>query len=123
MAKKSKDSRFHVSEIRPAHWNKKKLTSILSHFRGKRILVIGDVGLDRYTIGTVERISPEAPVPVVLVQEAKLKLGLAANVADNIKTLGGIPLLVGVVGKDRGAEDFKRLLKTAKIESRHLVVD
>lgn len=96
---------------------------ILAECRGKRILVLGDVGLDRYTIGAVERISPEAPVPVVLVQEEKLKLGLAANVADNIRALGGIPLLVGVVGKDRGAEDFRQLLESVDIPSDHLVAD
>lgn len=109
--------------IDPTSWNKNELNPILERFKGKRILVIGDVGLDRYTIGTVERISPEAPVPIVLVQEQKLKLGLAANVADNIHALGGVPLLLGVVGPDRGADDFRGLLREAQIESSHLVVD
>ena len=87
-------------------WDKFRLREILKSVQGKKILVVGDVGVDRYTIGTVERISQEAPVPIVLVSEEKLKLGLAANVADNISALGGVPLLLGVVGKDRGADDF-----------------
>jgi rfaE bifunctional protein kinase chain/domain len=110
--------------IQPSQWNHRRLKEIL--FRAipkKRILVIGDVGVDRYTIGLVERISPEAPVPIVLVEEETLKLGLAANVADNVKVLGGAPLLVGVVGADRGAQDFKKLLSKCKIDSKQLVVD
>jgi rfaE bifunctional protein kinase chain/domain len=114
---------YRLKAIEPSTWNKNKLNLILTQVKEKRILVVGDVGLDRYTIGTVERISPEAPVPVVLVQEEQLKLGLAANVADNIHTLGGIPLLVGVVGKDRGASDFRGLLKSAGIQGSNLVVD
>jgi rfaE bifunctional protein kinase chain/domain len=109
--------------VQPATWKKGRLNHILGQNQEKKILVLGDVGLDRYTIGSVERISPEAPVPIVLVEEEKLKLGLAANVADNIQTLGAIPLLVGIVGKDRGAGDFKLLLKSAGIQSKHLVVD
>ncbi len=109
--------------IPPSHWNKTLLRKALADLSRKRILVIGDVGIDRYTIGDVERISPEAPVPVVWVQEEKHKLGLAANVADNVKTLGGIPFLVGLVGRDRGAQDFRALLRSASIVSNHLVVD
>jgi rfaE bifunctional protein kinase chain/domain len=85
--------------------------------------VLGDVGVDRYTIGTVERISPEAPVPIVLVTSEQLKLGLAANVADNVQALGGVPLLVGVVGQDAVAADFRKLLRAVKVPSRHLIVD
>lgn len=112
-----------VESIDPTRWNKNRLNGILAQNQGKKILVIGDVGLDRYTIGSVERISPEAPVPIVLVEDEKLKLGLAANVADNIHALGGVPLLVGLVGKDRGAEDFRALLHTGGLQDQHLVVD
>lgn len=87
------------------------------------ILVIGDVGIDRYTLGAVERISPEAPVPIVRVQEERLKLGLAANVADNLRALGADPLLCGVIGKDRAATDFKGLLRGVGISSDYLAVD
>lgn len=118
-----KGNSYQFDAIDPSAWKIGRLNHILSLSRGKKVLVVGDVGLDRYTIGSVERISPEAPVPIVLVQEEKLKLGLAANVADNVQTLGGIPLLLGVVGKDRCAEDFRDLLKASKIQSSHLVID
>ena len=85
--------------------------------------MVGDVGLDRYTIGTVERISPEAPVPIVLVEDEQYKLGLASNVADNVQALGGVSLLLGVVGDDRIVLDFKRLLRAARISPKHLVTD
>ena len=62
-------------------------------------------------------------MPVLLVEQELLKLGLAANVADNVKVLGGNPLLVGVVGKDRGAQDFKHILNGAGISSAHLITD
>ena len=104
-------------------WNSDRLGTILKKFKGKKILVIGDVGIDRYTIGAVERISPEAPVPIVRVEEEKFKLGLAANVADNIHGLGGVAFLTGIIGKDRAAGDFKKLLKFAKINSAHLIAD
>jgi D-beta-D-heptose 7-phosphate kinase/D-beta-D-heptose 1-phosphate adenosyltransferase len=84
---------------------------------------MGDVGIDRYTVGTVDRISPEAPVPIVRVESEFLKLGLAANVADNVRALGSEPLLLGVVGADRAADDFRRLLEDNRISDRHLVVD
>jgi rfaE bifunctional protein kinase chain/domain len=116
-------ARASVETLHPSDWNKPRLRELLGLLAGKRILVIGDVGVDRYTIGTVERISPEAPVPVVFVQDEKLKLGLAANVADNVKTLGGVPLLLGVVGRDRCAEDFRKLLKTSRIDSSNLVTE
>lgn len=109
--------------IHSKSWNKNRLNAILSHCRDKKILVIGDVGIDRYTIGSVERVSPEAPVPVVCVEQEVLKLGLAANVADNIHALGGKAFLMGVIGRDRHAKDFRELLKISKISSRSIVVD
>ena len=104
-------------------WNKHRMREILHACAGKTILVVGDVGVDRYTLGTVERISPEAPVPVVSVEDEQLKLGLAANVADNIRALGGRPCLVGVVGRDRSAQDFRALLKNQKIAASYLITD
>jgi rfaE bifunctional protein kinase chain/domain len=112
-----------LDAVQPSRWNKALLKKILRDCQRKRILVIGDVGVDRYTSGTVERISPEAPVPIVLVESETLKLGLAANVADNVKALGSEPLLVGVVGRDRSAQDFKDLLRRSSIQPAHLVVD
>jgi rfaE bifunctional protein kinase chain/domain len=102
---------------------KSRIKEILKAIRGRKVLVIGDVGVDRYTTGLVERISPEAPVPIVLVEDEKLKLGLAANVADNVHALGGMPLLVGVVGQDRAGQDFRKLLRDSGIKATHLITD
>jgi rfaE bifunctional protein kinase chain/domain len=78
-----------------------------------RVLVVGDVMLDRYWFGEVSRISPEAPVPVVLVSEKKeqLKLGGAANVAWNCKELGAQTRLLSVVGRDEPGEKLEKLLQ------------
>ena len=115
--------KIKIKTILPKNWDLKRLTSLLVKSRRRKIMVIGDVGIDRYTIGSVERISPEAPVPVVLVQEEKLKLGLAANVADNIQALGATPFLIGVIGKDRPAGDLKDLLRECGVSIEHLVTD
>lgn len=101
----------------------KRFDELLDKFKEKRILVIGDVGIDRYTVGTVERVSPEAPVPIVFVTDEKHKMGLAANVADNIKVLDAHVDLVGVIGSDRYAQDFKAMLKKQNVSSESLVVD
>ncbi len=98
-----------------------RIEELLGKFKSLRVLVVGDVGIDRYTLGTVERISPEAPVPILHVVEEKLKLGLAANVADNIRALSGRVSLVGIVGKDRYSEDFDRLMKGIGAETSGLV--
>lgn len=86
-------------------------------FKDKKILIIGDVMLDSYLFGNVERISPEAPVPIVDVIVKQNKLGGAANVASNIKNLGGTPILCSVIGRDQKGELFLDLLKKHKIES------
>jgi D-beta-D-heptose 7-phosphate kinase/D-beta-D-heptose 1-phosphate adenosyltransferase len=83
---------------------------LVSKFRGRRILVVGDLMLDRYIYGTVSRISPEAPVPVVRVRDEKNMPGGAANVARNIQALGGHALLCGVVGQDRMGQELLAVL-------------
>ena len=75
-----------------------------------RVLVVGDVMLDRYWFGEVERISPEAPVPIVRVARREDRLGGAANVARNIVALGGQATLVGVVGNDEPGDHIAQLL-------------
>ncbi len=77
----------------------------------RRVLVVGDVMLDRYWFGAVERISPEAPVPVVRVKQEQDRLGGAANVALNIKSLGGQVTLLSMIGIDDGARRLRQLLK------------
>ena len=88
---------------------------ILRNFRKSRILVIGDLILDRYIWGRVTRISPEAPVPVVEVSEDNFMLGGAANVANNILALGGNVTVAGVTGKDRAGEVLRELLEDRAI--------
>ncbi|MBV8380784.1 MAG: D-glycero-beta-D-manno-heptose-7-phosphate kinase [Paucibacter sp.] len=83
----------------------------------KRILVVGDVMLDRYWHGTVDRISPEAPVPVVRIEREEERLGGAANVALNVKTLGARATLLTVVGADAAAQSLGRLLTAHGIEA------
>lgn len=93
----------------------------LDSMRGRRILVVGDLMLDRYVFGSVSRISPEAPVPVVLVQREEAKPGGAANVARNIRALGGEASLAGVVGDDAAGRDLRRILEEGGIGTRAVV--
>ena len=100
------------------------LTRRVESFRGKRVLVIGDVILDRYLWGNATRVSPEAPVLVVDVDKEELRLGGAANVAQNVRALGAIPSLVGVVGADVAAHSLKRELHAREVDGEEgLVVD
>ncbi len=80
--------------------NPEVLIQAIKNFRNKRILVFGDLMLDRFVFGSVSRISPEAPVPVVEIKKENTCLGGAANVAANIRSLGGIPVPLGVLGHD-----------------------
>ncbi len=84
---------------------------IIGEFDARRILVIGDLMLDRYIYGTVRRISPEAPVPVVNVIHEKSMPGGASNVAWNVQSLGGQGEVAGVIGKDRDAQTLTALLQ------------
>lgn len=81
------------------------------------IIVVGDVGIDKYTFGEVKRISPEAPVPVLEVTKEWLKLGLAANISHNLNTLGVASTLCGVVGEDVNATVFDTLLEDEKLKT------
>jgi rfaE bifunctional protein kinase chain/domain len=97
-------------------------TAIIDKFIEKTILVLGDVMLDRYIWGNVARISPEAPVPVVEVQNETYAPGGAANAANNIVTLGGKAVLVGMVGDDLHKEILVKELEQRGIASQ-LVLD
>jgi len=90
--------------------NRKRLTQWLGRFTKTRILVVGDLILDEYVWGTVDRISPEAPVPVVWVERESAMPGGAANVANNIRALGGQVTLLGVVGHDERGERLRQEL-------------
>lgn len=90
-------------------------------FSKVKVLVIGDVMLDRYWSGSVERISPEAPVPVVNLKETTLALGGAANVAANIEGLGAESFLIGAVGDDDEAKLFFETLEKSDVSSEYLL--
>lgn len=89
----------------------------------KPILVVGDLGVDKYTYGEVKRISPEAPVPVLEVQKEWNKLGLAANVSDNLKSLEVASTLCGVIGDDSRANLVESLLEERGLQTWGLVRD
>ncbi len=91
------------------------LPQLLEKIARAKVLVVGDVMLDRYWYGDVERISPEAPVPVVAVKQAKELPGGAANVAQNVRTLGAACTLFSISGDDREADGLERLLGEAGI--------
>jgi len=89
----------------------------LPDFTRARVLVVGDVMLDRYWFGDVSRISPEAPVPVVHVKRTEERPGGAANVARNVSALGGSATLLAVVGNDEAADSLARLLETERVKA------
>ncbi len=101
----------------------KRLEELKKSFNGKRIAVVGDMMLDGYYWGDVKRISPEAPVPVLEVEDEFFRFGGAANVAYNILTLGGIPIPVGVIGNDTYGNIFSSLIKEKNIEADGLITD
>jgi rfaE bifunctional protein kinase chain/domain len=101
-----------------------KFENIVSNFNSlKPILVVGDLGVDKYTFGEVRRISPEAPVPVLEVQKEWNKLGLAANVSDNLKSLEVASTLCGVIGDDSRANLVEHLLEERGLKTWGLVRD
>jgi len=99
--------------------NPDKVRRLIRRFKNKKVLVLGDLMLDKYLWGDVSRISPEAPVPVVAVRKDTSCLGGAGNVAQNLESLGARPVLVGVVGDDAEGRWIKRHLP----ESRGVFLD
>ncbi len=99
------------------------MTEFIPRFRGVPVLVVGDLMLDEFVWGTVNRISPEAPVPVVEVQRRTFVVGGAANAAANVAALGGRAILAGIVGDDAPAERTRELLTHAGIDVSPVVSD
>ncbi|TAE82846.1 MAG: D-glycero-beta-D-manno-heptose-7-phosphate kinase [Bacteroidetes bacterium] len=91
------------------------MDNIITRFKGLKALVVGDVMIDAYYFGKVDRISPEAPVPVVAVQHKESRLGGAANVAMNLKALGAKPIVCSVIGHDKDGDDLMALFKAQDI--------
>jgi len=96
---------------------KEKLIKIIKNFNGKKIGVIGDLMLDQFLWGDAERISPEAPIPVVLFEKESFMPGGAGNTANNIVALGGETFVVGVVGKDEAAARLIEALNKNKVNT------
>ncbi len=95
--------------------------ALVRSLAGRRILVVGDIMLDHFLWGDVDRISPEAPVPVVRVKRESFHPGGCGNVAANLVALGGIPVLVAPVGDDRAGEQLREQLQHLGIDASHLL--
>lgn len=100
-----------------------RIPELLSQVKGRKALVLGDVGLDEYLLGEVRRVSPEAPVPVLEVLSQDSRLGLTGNVAQNVASLGGQVDLISVCGKDEAALILKEKLKGSGVEGIHFIED
>jgi rfaE bifunctional protein kinase chain/domain len=100
-----------------------RLRAVCDGMKGKRVAVIGDVMLDRYLWGRVNRLSPEAPVPVIDLDREQSRPGGASNVAQNIHSLGGRPLLVGVVGDDATGRELAGILRESGLSTEGLFTD
>jgi len=101
----------------------KNLIKIIDNFNGKKIGVVGDVILDHFIRGDVERISPEAPVPVVSVKGEDFIPGGSANTANNIAALGGLVSVVGIIGSDSAGEKLVAKLNEKRINAVGLIID
>jgi rfaE bifunctional protein kinase chain/domain len=104
----------------PISLSRDRLADLLAGARGKRVVVVGDAMLDIYLTGEVDRISPEAPVPVVRVRERKHALGGAANVAQNVSAIGAHCDLVAAVGRDASGEVLRSMLSAIGADTRRL---
>jgi len=102
---------------------RQRLRLLLKRFSNTRVLVLGDLILDEFIWGTVDRISPEAPVPVVWVERESAMPGGAANVACNVRSLGAEVSLLGVVGQDRAGECLRQELQVRGIPTQGLLID
>jgi D-beta-D-heptose 7-phosphate kinase/D-beta-D-heptose 1-phosphate adenosyltransferase len=105
----------------PAPLTRDRLLHLIQRMRDSRVVIVGDIMLDRYLVGDTERLSPEAPVPVVTVRERTSRLGGAANVATNVAALGARALLVGVVGDDTDGAAIRQELAVGRLEDRYVL--
>src|SRR5437764_15109409 len=106
----------------PPTLTRDRLLSLLEGAKDRRVAVIGDAMLDVYLRGDVERISPEAPVPVVRVRERRHALGGAANVAQNVAAIGAQCDLVAAIGRDVGGETLRSMLTIMDADPTSLVI-
>jgi len=99
------------------------LAALLPRLAGARVLVVGDVMLDRFVYGAVERISPEAPIPILRIEREAVMLGGAGNVVRNLAALGALPAFVAVVGDDPAGRELQRLVAEVAGGEGHLLLD
>src|SRR3954463_7445896 len=100
---------------------KERIREIFKSFNDLNVLIIGDVMIDSYLWGKVSRISPEAPVPIVSVEQKERRLGGAANVALNVQAMGANPILCSVIGVDHDGLIFMDLLKQQKLSQKGIL--
>src|SRR6185369_14557137 len=105
------------------HLTHTRAKQILSQVSGRKLVVLGDLMLDEFVWGTVSRIAPEAPVPVVDIQRESHRLGGAGNVVNNARAIGATAIPVSVVGDDAAAERLNAYLKEQNINVSGIVVD
>ena len=96
-------------------------SQLFASFKHSKVAILGDVMLDTYWWGSVDRISPEAPVPVVALKKKELRVGGAANVALNTASLGAPTIMISVIGADADGESLKALLEQQQINTNHLI--
>ncbi|HPS65833.1 MAG TPA: PfkB family carbohydrate kinase, partial [Ignavibacteria bacterium] len=100
---------------------KKTTLHVLDNAASKQVCVLGDLMLDLYYFGDVKRISPEAPVQVFEKNSSEVKLGGAANVGLNIKSLGASPYMIGVVGRDEEGKNLKKIFQELGINTEGII--
>jgi D-beta-D-heptose 7-phosphate kinase/D-beta-D-heptose 1-phosphate adenosyltransferase len=105
------------------HFDRATIDGVIGRFAGRRVGVLGDVMLDRYLWGRVERISPEAPVPVVEIERESYSLGGAGNVGANLRALGAEAVLFAVIGDDEGGRTLQGELKRRGVDTQGIVED
>ena len=105
----------------PPPLSRDRVLHLIQRMKDSRVVVIGDIMIDRYLYGDTDRLSPEAPVPVVTVRERQAKLGGAANVAANVASMGASCLLVGAVGDDGDGATIRQDLVMARLDGKHVV--
>ncbi len=103
------------------HISIQRARALIARFRRQKILVAGDLMLDRYIYGTVNRLSPEAPVPVIVVRDEKNMPGGAANVARNVQALGGRTVIFGTIGSDQPGRELARVMRQDGIETGQVI--
>jgi len=99
-------------------YNPEDLLTSIERLAGNTVVIVGDVMLDEYIFGAVERISPEAPVPVVRIESEEYRLGGAGNVAKNITALGGKAQLFGFLGSDDSGERMREMFREHGIQDK-----